>query len=189
MPGIGPRCRRIVAGAAALAALCGVLMPSKAGDLAAQDPSFRLRSPSFQADGDIPARFTCSGNDLSPALNWTDPPAGARSLVLIVDDPDAPGGVFTHWALYDLPPRTHQLPEGVPGTADPDGGRQGRNDFGKVGYSGPCPPPGNPHRYFFRLYALDRKLNLRAGASKSDVEHGLKGHVLAQAELTGRFGR
>ena len=189
MPGIGSRCRRIVVGAAVLAALCAVPVSSKAGINAAQDPSFRLSSPSFQAGGDIPARFTCSGDNLSPALDWTDPPAGTLSFALIVDDPDAPGGVFTHWVLYDLPSGVHKLPEGVPRTADPDGGRQGRNDFDKVGYSGPCPPPGNPHRYFFRLYALDRKLNLRAGASKSDVEHALKGHVLAQAELTGRFGR
>jgi Raf kinase inhibitor-like YbhB/YbcL family protein len=189
VPGVGPRNRRVVVSAAVLAALCAVLMSLKVGVIAGQDPSFRLSSPSFQANGDIPARFTCSGEDLSPALVWTDPPAGTQSFALITDDPDAPGDVFTHWVLYDLPPGVHRLPEGVPHTADPDGGRQGRNDFDRIGYAGPCPPPGNPHRYFFRLYALDRKLNLRAGASKSDVERALKGHVLAQAELTGRFGR
>jgi Raf kinase inhibitor-like YbhB/YbcL family protein len=140
-------------------------------------------------NGDIPARFTCSGEDLSPALAWTDPPAGTRSFALITDDPDAPSGTFTHWVVYDLPPSARQLPEGVPRTADPEGGRQGRNDFDKIGYSGPCPPPGNPHRYSFRLYALDRKMGLRAGASKSDLERALKGHVLAQSEWIGRFGR
>jgi Raf kinase inhibitor-like YbhB/YbcL family protein len=108
---------------------------------------------------------------------------------LIADDPDAPGGVFTHWVLYDLPSGVHELPEGVPHTPDPEGSRQGRNDFDKIGYGGPCPPPGAPHHYSFRLYALDKKLNLRGGASKGEVERALKGHVLAQAELTGRFGR
>jgi Raf kinase inhibitor-like YbhB/YbcL family protein len=189
MPGDRSRYRCVLVSGAALAATFCVLMSLRVKITAAEDSGFRLTSPSFQANGDIPARFTCSGDDLSPALAWTDPPAGTQSFALIADDPDAPGGVFTHWVLYDLPPGTHELPEGVPHAADPGGGRQGHNDFDKIGYGGPCPPPGGPHRYSFRLYALDKKLNLRGGASKSEVERALKGHVLAQAELTGRFGR
>ncbi len=188
MLGGGAQSRCLVAGGAVLAATCCALM-GLAARVTAEDSSFRLTSPSFQANGDIPARFTCSGDDLSPALAWTDPPAGTQSFTLIVDDPDAPGGVFSHWVFYDLPPGAHELPEGVPRTPDPEGGRQGRNDFDKIGYGGPCPPPGRPHHYSFRLYALDKKLNLRGGASKSEVERALKGHVLAQAELTGRFER
>jgi len=189
MSGSSSKYRCAIVSAAILSAIWCVLVLWRPDVTAAQDSGFRLSSTSFQANGDIPARFTCSGEELSPALAWTDPPAGTQSLALITDDPDAPGGVFTHWVLYDLPPGTHQLPEGVAHSTAPEGARQGRNDFNKIGYGGPCPPPGNPHRYSFRLYALDRKLNLRTGASKSDVERALKGHVLAQAELTGRFGR
>jgi Raf kinase inhibitor-like YbhB/YbcL family protein len=189
MPGKRSRHRRVLVSGATLAATFCVLMSLRVRITAAEDSGLRLSSPSFQANGEIPARFTCSGDNLSPALAWTDSPVGTQSFALIADDPDAPGGVFTHWVIYDLPPATHQLPEGVTHNADPEGARQGRNDFDKVGYGGPCPPPGSPHRYSFRLYALDKKLNLRSGASKSDVERALKGHVLAQTKLTGRFGR
>jgi Raf kinase inhibitor-like YbhB/YbcL family protein len=189
MPGNRSRHRRVFVSGAALAATFCVLMSLRVRITAAEDSGFRLSSPSFQDNAEIPARFTCSGDGLSPALAWTDPPAGTQSFALIADDPDAPGGVFTHWVIYDLPSATHQLPEGIAHTADPEGARQGRNDFDKVGYGGPCPPPGSPHRYSFRLYALDKKLNLRGGAPKSELERALKGHVLAQTELTGRFGR
>jgi len=155
----------------------------------AADSGFSLTTSSFQANGDIPARFTCGGDNLSPALAWNHPPAGTRSFVLIADDPDAPGGVFTHWVIYDLPAGLGQLPAGVASNSDPEGGRQGRNDFQQTGYGGPCPPPGKPHRYFFRLYALDQKLSLRSGASRSEVENAMKGHVLAQASVMGRFKR
>ena len=150
---------------------------------------FSISTSSFHPDGDIPARFTCSGDNLSPALAWTDPPSGTQSLALIVDDPDAPGGVFTHWVLYDLAASARQLPEGTQMKADPEGGRQGSNGFDKTGYGGPCPPPGHVHRYYFRLYALDSKLGLPPGASKSAVEKAMKGHVLAQAEVMGKFKR
>ena len=153
------------------------------------DSKFSLSTSSFQASGDIPTRFTCSGDNLSPALSWTEPPAGTKSFALIVDDPDAPGGVFNHWVLYDLPASARQLPEGVPKKGDPEGARQGRNGFDEIGYGGPCPPPGHVHRYYFRLYALDQKLDLPAGAAKSAVERAIKGHVLAQAEVMGRFKR
>jgi Raf kinase inhibitor-like YbhB/YbcL family protein len=189
MPGSGSRYRGIFVGGAVLAGTFCVLMSLKVSVTPAEESGFRLTSVSFQANGDIPARFTCGGEGLSPALAWTGPPAGTQSFVLIADDPDAPGGVFTHWVLYDLPPGIRELREGVPPSGDPEGSRQGRNDFDKIGYGGPCPPPGSPHRYSFWLYALDKKLNLRSGASKGEVEHALKGHVLGQAELTGRFGR
>ena len=152
-------------------------------------PDFSLNSPSFQPNGEIPARFSCGGADLSPAVIWTEPPAGAASFALIMDDPDAPGGVFTHWLIYDLPANLRQLPEGVRASAGPPGTRQGRNGFGREGYNGPCPPPGPTHRYFFRLYALDKMLNLPPGTSKDKLLRAMKGHVLAQAEVVGRFAR
>ena len=151
---------------------------------------FVLRAEAFNPGADIPRKFSCQGSDTSPALVWTDPPAGTQSLVLIVDDPDAPAGTWVHWVLYDLPPSTRRLSEALPPTAEViGGGRQGANDFGKTGYGGPCPPPGKPHRYFFKLYALDSRLNLKAGATKPDVEQAMKGHVLAKTEVMGRYAR
>lgn len=184
-------------GAFVCALLCAVVTaagmsgttPFNAYAAAQSDSKFSISTSSFQPNGDIPTRYTCSGDNLSPALAWTDPPAGTESLVLIVDDPDAPGGVFNHWVLYDLARSARRLPEGVPRKADPEGARQGRNGFNELGYGGPCPPPGRVHRYYFRLYALDRKLELAAGASKSAVEKAVQGHVLAQAEVMGRFKR
>jgi Raf kinase inhibitor-like YbhB/YbcL family protein len=157
-----------------------------------QGPSlgFSIRAEAFNPGADIPRKFSCQGSDASPALVWTDPPAGTQSLVLIVDDPDAPAGTWVHWVLYDLPPNSRRLGEALPPTAEvAGGGRQGANDFGKTGYGGPCPPPGKPHRYFFKLYALDSRLNLKAGATKPEVEQAMKGHVLAKAEVMGRYRR
>jgi hypothetical protein len=152
--------------------------------------SLVLESAAFPAGGTIPKKFTCDGADVSPALKWSAPPAGTESLVLIADDPDAPVGTWVHWVLYDLPAQTRALPEGVPQEAElSGGGRQGSNDFRRLGYGGPCPPPGKPHRYFFKLYALKARLNLKAGATKKDVEQAMKGSVLAQAELMGHYGR
>jgi len=150
--------------------------------------ALQLSTTAFPAGGTIPKKFTCDGADVSPALSWTDTPAGTQSLALIVDDPDAPGRVWVHWVLYNLPGATQKLPEGV--GKDPelaDGSRQGRNDFGRLGYNGPCPPRGPAHRYFFKLYALDSKLDLKPGSTKSDVERAMKNHVLAQTELMGSF--
>jgi len=150
--------------------------------------ALQLTTAAFPAGGTIPKKFTCDGPDVSPALAWTDPPAETKSLALIVDDPDAPGRVWVHWVLYNLPAGTRKLPEGVGKDAElPDGSRQGLNDFRKIGYNGPCPPHGPAHRYFFKLYALDLKLNLKSGATKADVESAMKNHVLAQAELLGKF--
>ena len=149
-----------------------------------------LTSSAFEAGGTIPKKFTCDGPDVSPALNWNDPPAGTQSFALIADDPDAPVGTWVHWVLYDLPATARSFDENVPKQEQlSNGARQGRNDFGKIGYGGPCPPPGKPHRYFFKLYALDAKLNLKAGATKADLEKAMHGHILAQGELMGRYGR
>lgn len=150
----------------------------------------QLSTNSFTPGGTIPKKFTCSGADVSPELSWAAPPAGTKSLALIVDDPDAPAGTWNHWLLYNLPPSLHELPENQPHTAElPNGALQGKNDFGKIGYNGPCPPPGKPHHYFFRLYALDTKLDLKSGADRGTLEQAIKGHVVGQGELMGTFGR
>ncbi len=152
--------------------------------------TLRLTTSAFEPGSDIPARFTCDGRDVSPALTWTAPPDGTESFALIVDDPDAPRKTWVHWVLYDLPATARGLPEAVARDgALPSGARQGRNDFGHVGYGGPCPPPGPAHRYCFTLYALDTKLPLPAGATRAHLDRAMRGHVLAHAELTGRYRR
>ena len=151
--------------------------------------SFAVKSASFPEGGTIPKQYTCDAADVSPALTWADAPEGTQSLALIADDPDAPVGTWTHWIIWNIPPG-EALPEGQPKTDTlNDGSRQGRNDFKRIGYGGPCPPAGKAHRYFFRLYALNAKLDLKAGASRADLEHAMKGRVLAQAELMGKYGR
>ena len=151
---------------------------------------FKLTSTAFQAGGMIPGKFTCDGADVSPALAWSDPPLGTQSFALIMDDPDAPGRTWVHWVLYDLPASARELPEGVPKQNKLESGAlQGNNDFPKIGYGGPCPPPGPAHRYFFKLYALDAKTGLKPGATKADLEKVMKGHILAQTELVGRYKR
>ena len=156
----------------------------------ARTMAFAISSTSFPNGGDIPKKFTCDGADVSPELSWAEAPAGTQSFALIADDPDAPAGTWTHWILFDAPPTTAGLPEGV-GKIDelPGGERQGRNDFRKIGYNGPCPPPGKPHRYFFKLYALDSKLKLKPGASKPEVEQAMQSHILGKAEWVGRYKR
>ena len=157
-----------------------------------QESSARLelKTSAFPPGGNIPKQFTCSGADLSPALTWSDPPPRTRSLALIMDDPDAPVGTFVHWVVYNLPTSARQLPAGVPGNSEiRGGGKQGVNDFPKTGYGGPCPPPGKPHRYFFRLYALDNQLDLNGTVHRKDVDQAMKGHVLAHGELMGLYGR
>jgi hypothetical protein len=152
--------------------------------------SLKLISAAFEPGGTIPKKFTCDGPDASPALAWSGAPAGTQSFALIMDDPDAPVGTWVHWVLYDLPAGTRELAEGVAKQEElPGGARQGRNDFRRIGYGGPCPPAGPAHRYFFKLYALDAKLSLKPGATKDEVEKAMKGHILAQSELMGRYGR
>ena len=153
---------------------------------------FTLASSVFHDRSSIPEKFTCDGADVSPPLAVLDPPPTARSLVLICDDPDAPAGTWVHWVLYDLPPGTRSLPEGIPAfevLRELGGARQGKNDFRRLGYGGPCPPPGKPHRYFFTLYALDAVLGLKGGPTKADVERAMQGHVVAQSQLMGTYGR
>jgi len=147
---------------------------------------FTLILPAFADGGLIPAKFTCEGANVSPELRWNAAPANTHSYVLIVDDPDAPVGVFTHWVLFDITADRLSLAEGASAI-----GVSGKNDFGRAGYGGPCPPRGHgPHRYYFTLYALDvASLKLRAGASRREVETALRGHVLAQAQYMGRYER
>ncbi len=149
----------------------------------------KIESSAFTSGQPIPQKYTCQGADISPALSWSDVPQNAKTLALITDDPDAPAGVWVHWVIYNLPAQTHSLPEAVPKTEQALGALQGKNDFGKIGYGGPCPPPGKPHRYFFKLYALDTPLNLPVGATKQNVEKAMQGHVVAHAELMGIYQR
>ena len=161
---------------------------SAAGVSAKPMVALQLKSSVFSNGGAIPPKFTCDGPDVSPALSWNDPPPGTKAFALIMDDPDAPAGTWVHWVLYDLPAGVKQLPEGGPKAKDLEiGARQGSNDFQRIGYSGPCPPRGATHRYSFRLYALDQPTQLHAGAAKGDLERAMKGHILAQSELIGRF--
>jgi Raf kinase inhibitor-like YbhB/YbcL family protein len=156
--------------------------------------TIRLESAAFKDGGTIPKAHTCDGRGTSPPLAWSGVPEAARSLALIVEDPDAPGGTFTHWVLFDVPPGTKGLGEGIPPEGEvrltPAGAaaRQGRNDFGKLGYGGPCPPRGT-HRYVFLLYALDAPLNLKPGATRDDLLRAMKGHILAEGRLMGRYSR
>jgi hypothetical protein len=151
---------------------------------------FVLTSPAFSDGERIPDRYTCVGEDVSPPLRWEGVPEGTKSFALVVEDPDAPGGTFIHWVLYNLPATISELAEGVPRTERlASGALQGVNDFGVVGYRGPCPPPGAPHRYFFILRALDVELDLKPGATKAQLERASQGHVLAEAELMGKYSR
>jgi Raf kinase inhibitor-like YbhB/YbcL family protein len=152
--------------------------------------SLELHSLVFGPGETIPRSNTCDGADQSPALSWAGVPAGTRSLALIVEDPDAPGGTFTHWVIYNLPPDPASLAAGVPKQADlPNGGRQGRNDFRRVGYGGPCPPPGPAHHYHFHLFALDAVLGLTPGGAPSELRSAMRGHILGESELIGVYGR
>lgn len=143
-----------------------------------------VTSSAFEMGSRIPKKFTCDGENVSPPLKWSGVPAEAKSLALIADDPDAPMGTWVHWVLYDLPPDHDSLPEGASGI-----GTQGVNDFRKTGYGGPCPPRGSEHRYYFKVYALDTMTGLKAGASKRDLENAMRGHILAQGQLMGIYGR
>ena len=153
--------------------------------------AFTLTSTAFRDGAAIPVKHTCDGLDVSPPLAWSGAPAGTRSFALIADDPDAPAGSWVHWVVYNLPAAVAELPENVAKVEalDLGGARQGRNDFRRPGYGGPCPPPGPAHRYFFTLYALDTPLTLKAGAQRKDVETAMEGHVLGSAQLLGTYAR
>jgi Raf kinase inhibitor-like YbhB/YbcL family protein len=152
--------------------------------------AMQVNSKLISPGGEFPKRETCDGQNTSPQLAWSGAPPATKSFALILDDPDAPGGTFTHWIAWNIPAGTHELPENLPKTAElASGVRQGRNDFGKAGYGGPCPPPGKPHRYFFRLFALDNTPAVKAGAGREELERALQGHILARGELMGRYAR
>jgi hypothetical protein len=143
----------------------------------------RVTSSDFQEGATIPSKFTCDGADTSPPLQIVDVPSGAKSLALIVDDPDAPSGLFTHWIIWNISPHTSNIGEGTAPS-----GVQGTNDFGKPGYGGPCPPSGT-HRYYFKVFALDRELDLTVGAKRAQLDATMKGHVVAQGQLIGRYSK
>ncbi len=143
----------------------------------------KLTSPAFTHNGAIPSEYTCDGADLSPQLVISDVPANAKSLALVMDDPDAPVGTWDHWVVFNMPVSTEEIPKGT----EPKG-TAGKNSWGRTGYGGPCPPSGT-HRYFFKLYALDATLNLPEGATKKDLERAMQGHIIAQAQLMGTYKR
>ena len=167
--------RKLITSGAALISLAVL------ASFAAERARIKITSSAFQAGGNIPSKFTCDGVDSSPPLQIIGIPPAAKSLVLIADDPDAPSGVFTHWLIWNIPPQTTSILEG-----SAPKGVHGANDFGKSDYKGPCPPTGT-HRYSFKIFALDRELDLRGGAKRSQVDAAMKGHVIAQGELVGRY--
>jgi Raf kinase inhibitor-like YbhB/YbcL family protein len=149
----------------------------------------KVTSSAFAEGGLIPAKYTCDGSDISPPLQWEAVPEGTKSIALISDDPDAPMGTWVHWVLFNLPAESKGLEENIPSDKTlPNGARQGLTDFGRVGYGGPCPPSGT-HRYFFKVYALDMKLDLAAGAKKSELLKAMEGHILGQGQLIGKYKR
>ena len=168
--------KAIIAGAFAIAL-------AAMASFAAGGAKMKITSSAFQEGANIPSKFSCDGADTSPPLQIADIPSEAKSLALIVDDPDAPGGLFTHWTVWNIPPQTSAVGEG----SAPKGVR-GTNDFGKSGYGGPCPPSGT-HRYYFRIFALDRELDLPRSTKRNQLDAAMKGHVVAQGELMGRYAK
>lgn len=174
-----------------LAAACKKAeVPPQVAEEGVKTMALKIESDAFAHQTAIPKKFTCDGNDVSPPLKWSGVPEAAKSLALICDDPDAPMGTWTHWVLWNMPPSTPGLPEGVPpDSVLPGGIHQGKNSWPKSGYGGPCPPPGKPHRYFFKLFALDSELDLPVIANQAGLENAMRGHILAQAEMYGTYGR
>jgi Raf kinase inhibitor-like YbhB/YbcL family protein len=171
---------------------CFVATSGAAGDKPAKEKTMNIQitSTAFSEGQPIPQKYTCQGSDVSPPLKWTNAPANTKSFALIMDDPDAPMGTWVHWVLYDLPATTTGLAEDTPKSQFlPGDAKQGLNSWPRLGYGGPCPPPGKAHRYFFKLYALDIVLDLKPGATKKDVETAMKGHVLAEGQLMGTYQR
>lgn len=154
------------------------------------DNEMKIITTAFTEGKLIPVKYTCEGDDISPPLSWSGVPAGTQSLALIADDPDAPAGTWVHWIIYNMPPQMTFLPEAVPADSTlPSGAVQGVNDFGNIGYGGPCPPRGKPHRYYFKLYALDSVLPLGPGATKAKLLQAMKNHILAEGQIMGTFAR
>lgn len=149
----------------------------------------KVSSAAFEEEGMIPGKYTCDEDDVSPPLAWDSIPEGTKTLALICDDPDAPMGTWVHWVLFNLPGDISDLPENIPPERELESGaKQGTNDFGRIGYGGPC-PPGGTHRYYFKLYALDAKLDLEAGAKKPQLLEAMEGHILAEGQLMGKYSR
>ncbi len=149
----------------------------------------KITSPAFEEGGLIPAKYTCDGADVSPPLQWQGVPEGAQSIALISDDPDAPVGTWVHWVVYNLSADTKELAENIPADETlASGAKQGMTDFRRIGYGGPC-PPGGTHRYFFKIYALETKLDLPAGAKKTDLLKAMEGHIIGQGQLIGKYKR
>src|SRR5262249_32188097 len=169
--------QKVIIAAASASALVAIV------SFAAGGAKMKITSFAFQEGGNIPSKFSCDGADTSPPLQISDVPSGAKSLVLIVDDPDAPSGLFTHWTVWNIPSQTSNIAEGSTSK-----GLQGTNDFGKSGYGGPCPPSGT-HRYYFKIFALDRELDLPSGVKRGRLDAAIKDHVIAQGELMGRYSR
>jgi Raf kinase inhibitor-like YbhB/YbcL family protein len=152
--------------------------------------AFTLTTKAFKNEGVIPAKYTADGADVSPELTWSNAPQAVKSYALIMDDPDAPHGTWVHWVLYNIPPNVHELPEGVPTTETlSNGAKQGVSSYKTLGYGGPNPPPGKPHRYFFKLYALDSMLNLAPGATKQELEEAMQGHIIGETVIMAKYGR
>lgn len=182
----------ILGAVAALAAACGGGGEQAVPEGVTTAAGFEFASAPFDPGESIPARFTCDGENLSPTLSWTGVPQGTAELAIVVEDPDAPGGIFIHWLVYGLPPDSTGVPEQVPAepeVAGPPPLRQGENDFGDVGWSGPCPPEGESHRYVFRLLALAAELGLAAGTGPGDFQAAAEGQVIAEARLEGVYER
>ena len=149
-----------------------------------------VTSAAFRSGLDIPPRYTCDGENVSPPLTWSGTPPGAKSLALICEDPDAPSGNWVHWVVFGLPPTVTAIPEGVKRDQSVlAGAKLGKNDFKEARYGGPCPPEGKAHRYFFRVFALDHELGLKDGATRDEVMHAMEGHVLARGETMGTYAR
>ena len=174
----------------AIATLFSVLSTCSARAQGEAIMALTVSSSSFTSGGEIPKKFTCEGQDSSPQLSWSGAPSGVQAFALIADDPDAPTGTWTHWVVYDLPGTATSLAEGYAKSEQlPDGSKQGRNDFRKIGYNGPCPPAGKSHRYFFKIYALDRQLKLKPGANRNEIEKAMQGHIQAHGEYMGTYRR
>jgi Raf kinase inhibitor-like YbhB/YbcL family protein len=163
--------------------------PEAKGEKRAVAMGFMLKSSAFEDGAMIPQKYSCEGDNVSPPLSWSGAPKGTKSLALICDDPDAATGTYVHWLLWNLPPDTLSLPEGAPPEIVLADVQQGLESWPPAGYFGPCPPPGKPHRYFFKLYALDTELTLPVDAEKVAIEQAMEGHILAQTQLMGRYGR
>ena len=168
---------------------CKQSKQADAGAEGGKKMEIKVTSSAFAEGALIPAKYTCDGEDISPPLQWDSVHDGTKTIALISDDPDAPMGTWVHWVLFNLPAETRELQENIPPVETlPNGAKQGKSDFGRIGYGGPCPPSGT-HRYFFKIYVLDTEIDLPAGAKKAQLVKAMEGHILAQGQLIGKYKR